>query len=121
MTTITIATHHAGEPTEAVVATLRRDGAAVIADLVASEVMDELTAYLYGAESYGSWSESRRCAWLVEELAGRRPLFPPAWQGSDDANEVLTPAESSPSTTLPACPPTWCPWRRGRATYWRWR
>ena len=27
--------------------------------------------------------------WLVEELAGRRPLFPPAWPGSDAANEVL--------------------------------
>ena len=54
-----------------------------------AEVLDELTAHLYGAESYGSWSESRRSAWLVEELAGRRPLFPPAWPGSDDANEVL--------------------------------
>ena len=52
-------------------------------------VMDELTAYLYGAESYASWPENRRCAWLVEELASRRPLFPPAWRGSDDAKEAM--------------------------------
>ena len=46
MTKSTIATHHASEPPEAVVATLRRDGAVVVANLVAPEVMDELTADL---------------------------------------------------------------------------
>ena len=46
MTTNMIATHHASEPAEAVVATLRRDGAAVVVDLVAPAVMDQLTADL---------------------------------------------------------------------------
>ena len=52
MTASTITTHAASDPTEAVVATLRRDGAAVVANLVAPEVMDQLTADLnFGDET----------------------------------------------------------------------
>ena len=46
MTTNTITTHDSSDPAQAVVATLRRDGAAVVANLVAPEVMDQLTADL---------------------------------------------------------------------------
>ncbi|MCY4013610.1 MAG: phytanoyl-CoA dioxygenase family protein [Gammaproteobacteria bacterium] len=52
MTTTTIATHDSSEPAEAVVATLRRDGAVVVANLVAPEDMDQLTADLkFGDET----------------------------------------------------------------------
>ena len=46
MTTNTITTHDPSDPAEAIVATLRRDGAAVVANLVAPEDMDQLTADL---------------------------------------------------------------------------
>ena len=46
MATKTITTHDASDTANAVVATLRRDGAAVITDLVAPEIMDALTANL---------------------------------------------------------------------------
>ena len=51
-------------------------------------VLDELTRYL-GDEGYASWPESRRAAWLLEELGGRRPLFPNAWPHSEESREVL--------------------------------
>ena len=52
MTTNTITTHDSSDPAEAVVATLRRDGAAVVANLVAPEVMDQLTAgFKFGDET----------------------------------------------------------------------
>ena len=52
MTTNTIATHDPSDPAEAVVATLRRDGAAVVANLVAPEAMDQLMADLrFGDET----------------------------------------------------------------------
>ena len=41
-------------------------------------VLDQLTRYL-GSEGYASWPEPRRTAWLLEELASRRPLFPADW------------------------------------------
>lgn len=52
MTNNTITTHDSGDTTEAVVATLRRDGAAVVANLVAPDVMDQITADLtFGDET----------------------------------------------------------------------
>ena len=57
-------------------------------------VLDQLTRYL-GGEGYASWPEARRTAWLLEELASRRPLFPANWpedgQGgqSEEIREVL--------------------------------
>ena len=52
MTTNTITTHDPSDPAEAVVATLRRDGAAVVANLVAPETMDQLMADLrFGDET----------------------------------------------------------------------
>ena len=54
-----------------------------------SAVLDELTAYLGGGDGYRSWSEAKRRAWLVEELASRRPLFPAVWPVSAEAKEVL--------------------------------
>ena len=51
-------------------------------------MLDELTRYL-GDDGYASWPEPHRMAWLLEELAGRRPLFPADWPHSDDAREVL--------------------------------
>ena len=51
-------------------------------------VLDELTTYLQD-DGYATWSEPKRRAWLVEELAGRRPLFPPAWPLGDESREVI--------------------------------
>ena len=55
-------------------------------------VFDELTAYLgftRGGEGYASWPEEERCRFLLAELAGRRPLFPPDWPASEEVREVL--------------------------------
>ena len=52
-------------------------------------LLDELTSYLQGGDGYAAWPESRRQAWLVEELASRRPLFPPSWPVRDAAREVI--------------------------------
>ena len=55
-------------------------------------VFDEITAYLYegtGQTSYGSWSESDRQRWLLEQLGDRRPLFPATWPVSADSLEVI--------------------------------
>ena len=50
--------------------------------------LDELTRYLDG-DGFASWPEQRRCAWLLGELASRRPLFPAAWPVSDDSRETI--------------------------------
>ena len=59
-------------------------------------VLDELTRYLAGPAkpgqtqgSYASWPERRRCTWLLDELASRRPLFPASWPVSDESREVI--------------------------------
>ena len=51
-------------------------------------VLHEITRYLHD-DGYADWPEQRRTAWLLEELASRRPLFPAKWPMSDDAREVL--------------------------------
>lgn len=51
-------------------------------------VLDELTGF-YGLGRYSQWSESDRQAWLLRELASRRPLLPRQWQPSPEVQEVL--------------------------------
>ena len=51
-------------------------------------LLDELTSYLQGS-GYAGWAESKRLGWLVDELAGRRPLFPTSWPVGDEAREVI--------------------------------
>lgn len=53
-------------------------------------VLDELTRFLTGHKlGYCSWGEPERRAWLLDELASRRPLFPASWPVSEEAREVL--------------------------------
>ncbi len=60
-----------------------------------TEALDELTRFLSGGEQgFGSWTESERCAWLLTELASRRPLLPPSWPVGDDAREVIETCEA---------------------------
>lgn len=50
--------------------------------------LDELTLYLE-LGSYIEWPEEKRQAFLLEQLASKRPLLPLRWPASDDAKEVL--------------------------------
>ncbi len=51
-------------------------------------VLSELTTYL-GLGDYAAWDESARQAFLLQELASRRPLIPPQWQPGAETREVL--------------------------------
>ncbi|MCB1678733.1 MAG: phosphoenolpyruvate carboxylase [Halioglobus sp.] len=51
-------------------------------------VLSELTTWL-GVGDYAAWDEAARQAFLVAELAGRRPLIPRQWTPSDETREVL--------------------------------
>ena len=55
-------------------------------------VLDEVTRYL-GAGGrpggYADWEEPERCEFLLDELRGRRPLFPADWPMSAESREVL--------------------------------
>ena len=53
-----------------------------------ANVFSELTRYL-GLGDYASWSEADKQAFLLRELASKRPLFPAQWDASDDVKEVL--------------------------------
>ena len=53
-----------------------------------SEVLSELTRYLELGD-YHEWNESRRQAFLLKELGGKRPLLPRNWQPSAAVQEVL--------------------------------
>ena len=53
-----------------------------------AQVFSELTQHL-GLGDYAAWDESARQAFLLAELANRRPLFPKNWQPSSDVQEVL--------------------------------
>ena len=55
-------------------------------------VLDEVTRYLDTDErpgGYADWDEMERCAFLLDELKGRRPLFPTDWPVSAESGEVL--------------------------------
>lgn len=53
-----------------------------------TEALSELTTYL-GLGDYAAWDEDTRRAFLLRELANRRPLVPHNWQPSAPVQEVL--------------------------------
>jgi phosphoenolpyruvate carboxylase len=53
-----------------------------------SDVISELTRYL-GLGDYEQWNEQDKVAFLVRELASKRPLLPRDWQPSAEVQEVL--------------------------------
>ena len=53
-----------------------------------SDVISELTRYL-GLGDYDQWSEQDKVAFLVRELASKRPLLPRDWQPSPEVQEVI--------------------------------
>ncbi|MFC1503242.1 phosphoenolpyruvate carboxylase [Pseudomonadota bacterium] len=53
-----------------------------------SDVISELTRYL-GIGDYDQWSEQDKVAFLIRELASKRPLLPRDWQPSADVQEVI--------------------------------
>lgn len=53
-----------------------------------TQVFSEFTKYL-GLGDYAQWDESARQAFLLNELASKRPLFPKNWQPSAEVQEVL--------------------------------
>ena len=53
-----------------------------------ADVFSELTRYL-GIGDYSQWNEADKQAFLLRELASKRPLFPIHWNASDDVKEVL--------------------------------
>ncbi len=53
-----------------------------------TQVLDELTKYLE-LGSYESWDEEKKQAFLLEQLASKRPLIPQHWPKSADTEEVL--------------------------------
>ncbi|MFG1497456.1 phosphoenolpyruvate carboxylase [Saccharospirillum sp. HFRX-1] len=52
------------------------------------QALDEITRYLELGE-YGEWYEAQRQAFLLEQLASKRPLLPRNWEPSADTQEVL--------------------------------
>ena len=55
-------------------------------------VLDEITRYLGAGErpgGYADWTEAERRKFLLDELRGRRPLFPAVWPVSAESREVL--------------------------------
>jgi phosphoenolpyruvate carboxylase len=53
-----------------------------------TQALSELTTYL-GLGDYAAWDEEARRAFLLRELANRRPLVSPLWQPSAPVQEVL--------------------------------
>ncbi len=53
-----------------------------------TDLLSELTRYL-GLGDYAEWDEDTRRAFLLTELASRRPLLPPGWDPGPEAAEVL--------------------------------
>ncbi|MBK8973759.1 MAG: phosphoenolpyruvate carboxylase [Hahellaceae bacterium] len=53
-----------------------------------ADVMKELCSFL-GLGDYAAWSEDEKQAFLVRELAGKRPLIPRDWTPSAEVQEVL--------------------------------
>lgn len=52
------------------------------------QVIDAITRHLE-LGSYLSWSEEQKTTWLLNELGGKRPLFPPGIDLSPDEAEVV--------------------------------
>ncbi len=57
-----------------------------------TEVLSELTRYLELGD-YAEWDELQRQAFLLSELAGKRPLLPRYWEPSAAVREVLDTCE----------------------------
>lgn len=53
-----------------------------------TQVLSELTRY-YELGDYAEWSEQKRQDYLLEQLEGKRPLFPAIWPVSDESLEVI--------------------------------
>lgn len=53
-----------------------------------TEAISELLRYL-GLGDYASWSEEEKQAFLIRELASRRPLIPANWSPSPETAEVI--------------------------------
>lgn len=53
-----------------------------------TQVLAELCEHLELGD-YATWSEAEKQAFLLTELANKRPLLPPKWQPSADVQEVL--------------------------------
>ena len=53
-----------------------------------ANVFSELTRYL-GLGDYAQWDEAAKQAFLLQELANKRPLFPRCWEPSAEVKEVL--------------------------------
>jgi phosphoenolpyruvate carboxylase len=53
-----------------------------------TQALSELTTWL-GLGDYAAWDEEARRAFLLRELASRRPLVPHHWQPSAEVQEVL--------------------------------
>lgn len=53
-----------------------------------AQVFSEFTQYL-GIGDYAQWEEPARQAFLLNELASKRPLFPRNWEPSAEVREVL--------------------------------
>ncbi len=53
-----------------------------------TQALSELTTHL-GLGDYGHWDEATRQAFLLQELASRRPLTPRQWQPGPEVQEVL--------------------------------
>ncbi|MGB3726268.1 MAG: phosphoenolpyruvate carboxylase [Glaciecola sp.] len=53
-----------------------------------ADVFSELTQY-FNMGDYNEWSEANKQAFLLRELASKRPLIPANWQPSADVQEVL--------------------------------
>jgi phosphoenolpyruvate carboxylase len=56
-------------------------------------VLDAVTRWLGLVDAdgggYGDWDEARRQQFLLDELQGRRPLFPARWEHDEEVEEVL--------------------------------
>ncbi|TAA46855.1 MULTISPECIES: phosphoenolpyruvate carboxylase [Corallincola] len=57
-----------------------------------ADAIGEITRYL-GLGDYSSWREEDKQAFLLQELASKRPLLPKQWQPSADTQEVLDTCE----------------------------
>jgi phosphoenolpyruvate carboxylase len=53
-----------------------------------TEALSEITKYL-GLGDYSAWSEEEKQAFLIKELASRRPLIPSNWTPSPETKEVI--------------------------------
>lgn len=53
-----------------------------------SDAIAEITRYL-GLGDYSQWSETDKIAFLVRELASKRPLLPKRWTPSEETKELL--------------------------------